>query len=722
MSFSNFKHAFLDFFRLKKLSTLLFFCFLFLSAQTLRAGVGTLDPTFGTGGKVLTTFDGLNADYGSNIAQQADGKIVMAGSILLGNFNRQICLVRYNTNGSLDTSFGTEGKVIADLPRREDFATAVAIQSDGRIVVTGYTADFNPKISFADFAALRYNPNGTPDTSFDGDGVKIVDLSGYEYLTDMVIQPDGKIVAVGWSVQGATAVRFNTDGSLDATFSVDGIAGTLLPGFSSFYVNNVALQPDGKIVLSGTGDFTTWFVIRYFSNGTADTSFDGDGMVTTQIGATGAWDSDLVVQPDGKIIVAGHSTATLNNSTSDIALTRYNVNGLLDTSFDGDGKVFKHVGEANLNDQSLDVALQQHGKIVVLANLNNVPNSGTPHALWGILRFNSNGSLDTAFSDDGVETTSVTGVEDIASSMLIQADGKIVVNGRTGHPSVFALVRFNARSETPFDFDGDGKTDLSIYRPTDGQWWILKSSNSENNVFQFGVSSDKIVPADYTGDGRTDIAVWRPATGEWFILRSEDYSYYAFQFGLSGDIPSAADFDGDSKADAGIFRPSNGVWYINKSSGGYLVQQFGQTDDIPVAADYDGDGRADIAVYRPSMDTWWLSRSTDGTIAVRSDVGVGEIPVTGDFTGDGKADCTSYLNDGSFNIILSENGAQSQFFVGANGDIPALGDYDGDGKTNLAVFRPSTGMWRVRNSTTGTIVTQSYGISTDKPVPSAFVP
>jgi hypothetical protein len=133
------------------------------------------------------------------------------------------------------------------------------------------------------------------------------------------------------------------------------------------------------------------------------------------------------------------------------------------------------------------------------------------------------------------------------------------------------------------DFDGDGKSDLAIYRPSVGEWWYLKSSTGENRAVQFGNSTDRPLSGDFTGDGKTDVAIWRPSTGTWFILRSDDNTYYAYPFGAAGDIPTTGDYDGDGKADAAIFRPSEGVWYINQSGGGISIRQFGQNGDVPIA-------------------------------------------------------------------------------------------------------------------------------------------
>ena len=267
------------------------------------------------------------------------------------------------------------------------------------------------------------------------------------------------------------------------------------------------------------------------------------------------------------------------------------------------------------------------------------------------------------------------------------------------------------------DFDGDRKTDISIFRPSNGQWWYLKSSNNQNSALEFGAGTDKIVPADYTGDGKTDIAVWRESTGEWFILRSEDNSFYAFPFGSAGDVPAPADFDGDGKADAAVFR--SGVWYIQASTQGVLIKQFGVAGDVPQVGDYDADGKADLAIFRPSNGQWWLNRSSLGITAITFGDS-NDKPVAADFTGDGKTDIAFFRPaDGNWFILRSEDSSYYGFPFGSTGDIPAPGDYDGDGKTDAAVFR--SGTWYISRSTSGLLIT-NFGIGGDYPAPAAFIP
>lgn len=294
--------------------------------------------------------------------------------------------------------------------------------------------------------------------------------------------------------------------------------------------------------------------------------------------------------------------------------------------------------------------------------------------------------------------------------------------GDTGGISAASLtITTNAPvARSPVDFDGDNKTDISIFRPGPGEWWYLRSSDGVNQAAQFGAGTDKLAPGDFTGDHKTDIVIWRPSTGQWFVLRSEDSTFFAFPFGSSGDVPAPADFDGDGKTDAAVFRPSDNTWYISKSTGGTTIMQFGQAGDVPVAADYDGDASADIAIYRPSLGQWWMQRSTAGLISVTFGSSTDKT-VQGDYTGDGKADVAIWRpSTGEWFVLRSEDFSFFSFPFGLSTDVPSPGDYDGDGKFDAAVFRPSSNTWFIQRTTAGQLI-QPFGIAGDRSVPNAFV-
>ena len=270
------------------------------------------------------------------------------------------------------------------------------------------------------------------------------------------------------------------------------------------------------------------------------------------------------------------------------------------------------------------------------------------------------------------------------------------------------------------DFDGDRRTDISVFRPDTGVWYVQKSNGSGYIITQFGLGTDILTPGDFDGDGKTDEAVFRPSDGTWHTLTKAGV-YTARQFGTTGDIPTAADFNGDGKTDIAVFRPSTGVWYIANSDslGTYTIKQFGLDGDKPVQADYDGDGKADIAVWRPSNGVWYVSRSSDdGFVAVAFGIST-DRPAQGDYDGDGKTDF-AVLRDGVWYLLQSTAGF-AQFQFGLAGDLPVTGDFDGDGKDDAAVFRPSNGVWYLLQSTSG-FFSQQFGVTGDKPIPTAYLP
>lgn len=278
--------------------------------------------------------------------------------------------------------------------------------------------------------------------------------------------------------------------------------------------------------------------------------------------------------------------------------------------------------------------------------------------------------------------------------------------------------------QVPFsDFDGDGRSDIAVWRPSTGVWHISRSFDNGYNASQFGGAAfgDVVVPGNYDGDKKIDYAVYR--NGIWYILSSYNGSVRTVSFGLPGDAPVPGDYDGDGKTDLAVWRPTDGNWHILRSSdGAYTPLHFGLTGDVPLTGDFDGDGLNDLAVWRPQNGTWYVQHSTDGSVAAVKFGQSGDMPLIGDFDGDKKIDFTIFRpSTGVWYVLKSSDGAFNIRQWGISTDKPVPGDYDHDGKTDMAVFREAEGNWYVLKSSTGDFAVTHFGMTGDIPIPAAYI-
>ncbi|MEY3346465.1 MAG: hypothetical protein RIR40_190, partial [Actinomycetota bacterium] len=423
---------------------------LLFSIPSASAVIGDLDISFDTDGIVKT---GIRIDSRAEaVVVQSDGKIIAAGfSSSVGN--NDFALARYNPDGQLDTSFGTAGIVTTSV-RASSEITSVALQSDGKIVAAGWSYD-NSFVN--NFGLARYNPDGQLDTSFGTAGIVTTSMGAQSSGAEEIkIQSDGKIVVAGYSetasITSFALARYNPDGSLDTSFGIGGKTTTSIEG-NNEYANSLVIQSDGKIIAAGyslnqTGlrNDNDFALVRYNTNGSLDTSFGTGGKVTTAIGSGYDNINTIAIQGDGKIVAAGYSD-NINGIYTDFALVRYNTNGSLDTSFGTGGKVTNEIDPGD-GSEAFSIVVQNDQKLVLAGS----SFAGGGNSIIAVARYNVDGSLDTSFGTGGKTTTPIEALSR-GRSVVVQTDGKILVAGSIsdGTNLFFAVVRYLGTSATAPD-------------------------------------------------------------------------------------------------------------------------------------------------------------------------------------------------------------------------------------------------------------------------------
>jgi uncharacterized delta-60 repeat protein/CSLREA domain-containing protein len=440
-----------------------------------------------TGFPITTDFAGGD-DQAFDVALQRDGRIVTVGTVTNG-YNTDFGLARYNANGSLDSTFGNGGRVITNAyinsngvpgsTNVPDGANGVAIQADGKIVAVGH--------SWGNVAVVRYNANGSLDTTFGTQGIVVTDFGSGENATQVAVQADGKIVVAGIQAINTFAshgdfliVRYSADGRLDTSF---GDGGRVITDFGrDETLNGLALQPDGKIIVVGTsGDDIA--LARYNANGSLDGSFDGDGKLVLDLGAGRSdYGRDLALQSDGKIIVVGHSFA--GTTQRDLVVLRLNNNGSLDNTFGVGGVALLNF--ANRTVRGEGVTLQANGKIVVAGIYQD---DSTPELDndFLVVRVNTNGTLDSSFGSGGLVHTDFGGRQlDEARAVAVQADGKLVVVGHRGATNNrdFALAVYQGDPTTapsgPRTYTVNSLSDIDDGDNSNTHWSLREAINAAN--------------------------------------------------------------------------------------------------------------------------------------------------------------------------------------------------------------------------------------------------
>ena len=527
---------------------------------------GSLDNTFNGNGKKITNF-GSNDDNPNSVIIQSDGKIIETGSSFNGT-NYELAIVRYKTDGSFDNTFNKNGKLVEGLNRGSTSYTSSAVQQDGKIIAAGYTWNGNNY----DFIISRYNVDGIPDSSFSNDGKQITGFaSGNDFANDVSIQSDGKIVVGGYTDNGSTSyfalARYNTDGSLDKTFSSDGKQTTNF-GFYAELGNSVAIQNDGKIIIAGsvfTGsnyDAVDFAVARYNTDGRLDNTFGKNGKQLTDLDSSDDFGSSVIIQDDGKILIAGR---TWNGIKNNVALVRYNADGTLDNAFGNNGKQVSDFGPADYFGEA--AALQPDGKIIV-AGYTQIANVGSSFAL---ARYTTDGKLDTTFNKTGLRTKDFGGGFEVATSVAIQNNGKIIVAGGTNGDFTIARYNINGSTDTAFGTNG-----IRITKASGGDDRIQAITIRNDKLYATGYGSFPAtlgVVAKYLLNDSTappTVSLTAPANNATYLAPAAHIKLSAVASDVDGTISKVEFYNGSTLLHTETVAPYGYVWK-NVSLGKYIL-------------------------------------------------------------------------------------------------------------------------------------------------------
>ncbi len=630
-----------------------------------------------------------------------------------------------------------------------DRGFGITTDSSGNVYVTGFfertvnfgldfgTTDIKTYAGGEDIFITKINANGSygwtkimGGTEYDSGSRITTDSSGNVYVTGFFYG------AVNFGLDFGTTDIKTSAGDRDifiTKINANGSYGwTKIMGGTGWDDGRaITTESSGNVYVTGSFMGTVNFGLDF---GTTDikTSAGNYDIYVTKINANGTYgwtkimggtlsDSGSAVTTDssGNVYVTGSFMGTVNfgldfgttdiktsAGSTDIYVTKINANGTYGWTKIMGGSGGSGGGSAITTDSS--------DNVYIMGSFSGTVNFGLDFGATDIKTSAGSGDIFvTKISSNGsygwTKIMGGSGGSGGGSGITTDSSGNVYVTGyfygtmnfgldfgttdiktSAGDDDIF-ITKLNSEEATYYvfdghDFDGNGRSDISIWRPSNGIWFIKDIAYP-----QWGTAGDIPVNGDYDGNLITDVAVWRPSNGYWFVKNQS-----TVQWGTNGDIPVPGKYDSDNKTDMAVWRPSNGCWFIKYSGGGVGVVQWGTSGDIPVPGDYDGDGLTDIAVWRPSDGCWFIKYSGGGVGVIQWGTS-GDIPVPGKYDSDSKTDIAVWRPSNGCWFVQNSAGGYNINQWGTSGDIPVPGDYDGNGRTDIAVFRPSNGYWFVKD-------------------------